>query len=79
MNGSKSNVVLQKAELIELYDDFVEFNDYCSFLCDAIPSLFSEVTDGEPGTHTVMGLRRQCSDLKERAETLGCALNGLLQ
>jgi hypothetical protein len=51
MNGSKPNIVLQKAELIEVYDDFVEFNDYCSFLCGAIPSLCSEVTDGEPSTH----------------------------
>lgn len=60
----------QKQDLLAAYDDFIEFHDYCSFLCDAVSALFSESMEGEPDRRTMMGLRRQCGDLKERAERL---------
>jgi len=55
-------------DLIQLYDDLAEFNDYCAFLCDAMPNLFTEDFDLDP--HTIQGARRHCSDLKVRAEAL---------
>jgi len=77
MNEEKSDRVTLKAELVELYDDVVEFNDYCSFLCDAASCLFTDAMEGEPDTHTVMGLKRHCNDLKERAEKLESMINNL--
>lgn len=38
MAGSKLEI--HRAEFVSFYDDFVEFNDYCSFLCDAMASLY---------------------------------------
>jgi hypothetical protein len=68
-----------KVELLTVYDDFVEFNDYCSFLCEAIPALFVEYAESEHDSHTVQGLKRHCSDLKEKAEKLESVLNTLYQ
>ena len=68
-----------KVDLLTVYDDFVEFNDYCSFLCDAIPALFVEYAESEHDSHTVQGLKRYCSDLKERSEKLESRLNTLYQ
>lgn len=68
-----------EVDLLTLYDDFVEFNDYCSFLCDAIPALFIEYAESEHDSHTVQGLKRHCGDLKERAERLESVLNTLYQ
>jgi hypothetical protein len=66
-------------DLLTIYDDFVEFNDYCSFLCDAIPALFVEYAESEHDSHTVQGLKRHCSDLKEKSEKLESILNALYQ
>jgi hypothetical protein len=49
-------------DLIQLYDNMCELNDYCSFLCDAVPGLFSEECDID--IHTVQGARRHFSQLK---------------
>ena len=51
-------------------DDIVEFNDYYAFLCDVVPALFVEYAECEYDQHTVQGLRRHCSDLKDRSEQL---------
>ncbi len=74
MNESKNKNLLS-AELVEFYDEIVEFNDYCSFLCDAMSSLFGEYKDSEPDIHTILGAKRHCSWLKSRAEELKNELN----
>ena len=79
MDKPKPNPTTPKAELIAFYDDFVEFNEYCAFLCDAVAALFTDALEGEPDTHTVLGLKRQCHDLKERAEQLECGLHKIYQ
>lgn len=77
MNGKyEANASLNDG-LTELHDDFMEFNDYCSFLCDAVSCLFTDSIDGEPDNHTVMGLKRHCDDLKERAKELEGMVNHL--
>lgn len=57
-------------ELIGLYDELVEFNDYCAFLCDAFSSLFSSSHELDAEARTVMGLKRYCEDLKDRSKKL---------
>lgn len=79
MDKLKPSQMAQKVEFIEFYDDFLEFSDYCSFLCDAVSCLFADAVEGEPDAHTVLGLKRQCGDLKERAEKLESVLNNLYQ
>lgn len=66
-------------ELTDLYDDFVEFNDYCAFLCDSIPLLFREAQEREPEDHTLAGLRRHCNWMKKRADELELALEKVQQ
>lgn len=65
--------------LAAFYDDFEEFNDYCSFLCDAISSLFCEYQDCEPDPHTILGAKRHCSWLKCRAEELKKELHDIYE
>lgn len=78
MDNSKSEKITQ-ADLLTLYDDFVEFNDYCAFLCDALSALFAEYAENEIDSHTIQGVKRHCYDLKERAEKLEGVLNTLYQ
>lgn len=77
MDEQSSGGVAPKDTILTVYDDFVEFVDHCSFLCDAVSSLFSEITDLDADDHTVMGLKRSCNSLKERAEKIELALNSL--
>jgi hypothetical protein len=67
MTPSKTTPNLNR-DLIQLYDDLCEFNDYCSFLCDAVPGLLGEDCDVE--AHTIFGARRHFSALKLKAEAL---------
>ena len=57
-----------------LYDELVEFNDYCAFFCDAVSCLLSQTMECEPDARTVMGLQRQCIDLKVRGRQLEALL-----
>ena len=66
-------------ELTDLYDNFVEFNDYCAFLCDTIPLLFREAQEREPEDHTLAGMRRHCAWMKKRADELELALEKVQQ
>ncbi len=68
---------LTTVDLTAFYDDFEAFNDYCSFLCDAMSSLFSEYKDSEPDTHTIMGAKRHLHALKCQAEALKIELSRL--
>jgi hypothetical protein len=64
-------------DLVQLYDNFAEFTDYCSFLCDTVPGLFSEEFDLDD--HTIQGVRRHFSWLKLRAEELKLDLDEIQQ
>jgi len=79
MDSSKTSTTTPNInqDLIQLYDNMCEFNDYCSFLCDAVPGLFSEECDID--IHTVQGARRHFSQLKLQAETLKIDLRGIQQ
>ncbi len=79
MDEENAKKVMSEVELVELYDSFTEFNDYCAFLCDAVSCLFADAMESEPDAHTVMGLKRHCSDLKARAETLETMLHAFYQ
>ncbi len=70
---------INHTDLVILLDDFVEFNDYCAFLCDALSALFSEYAENEIDSHTIQGVKRHCYDLKERSEKLESAFNMLYQ
>lgn len=64
---------------MELYNDFVEFNDYCAFLCDSIPYLYNESRASEPDEQTIMGAKRHCSWVKSKAEELKSELDNIRQ
>ena len=66
-------------KLTELYDDFVEFNDYCAFLCDTIPLLLREAQEREHEDHTLAGIGRHCAWMKKRADELEQALQNVQQ
>ncbi len=68
MNTSKSGKTSVAAELLHFYDEFVEFHDHCSFLCDAFVCLASEEDCLEAST--VMGVSRYSQWLKRRAREL---------
>ena len=63
--------------LINLYDEFTEFNDYCSFLCDAFACIISqeEVIDED----TIKGLSRCSSWMKQRVKEIKAELNEIQQ
>ena len=53
-------------DLLQLYHDFAEFNDYHSFFCDAFAGVVSD--DAILATSTVFGFNRCTSLLKFRME-----------
>lgn len=56
------------ADLVNLYDRFVEFHDYCAFYCDAVACLAADTDGMDPDT--VMGMQRQSQWLKHRVHRL---------
>lgn len=54
--------------LLVFYDDYVEFQESCSFLCDAISSMAAE--DDRFEGRTVSGIRQFCQQVKDQAENL---------
>ena len=71
---SRSSTSTISYEITELYDDFVEFNDYCAFLCDTIPLLFKASLEDQRHDHTLAGIHRYCVWLKQRAAKMEQAL-----
>ncbi len=59
---------LLSQDLLQLYDEITEFNDYCSFLCDAFSCLVAE--EGGMEVSTVQGFSRQSDGMKRQMETL---------
>ncbi len=57
-----------KADLLHFYDEFVELNDYCSFMCEAFASLATE--EDYMDESTAMGVSRFCYWIKHRMEVL---------
>ncbi|MEE8058276.1 MAG: hypothetical protein V3T17_10635, partial [Pseudomonadales bacterium] len=59
---------LLKTDLLLFYDNFVEFHDYCSFMCDA----FASLALGEDGldTSTATGACRFCHWIKHPIQQL---------
>lgn len=75
-NTQKTSLV---DKLVALHDEFVEFNDYCAFLCDSIPYLYNESKESEPDEQTIMGAKRHCSWVKSKAEVLNSELDNICQ
>lgn len=44
------------SELVSFLDDCVEWNDFCSFFCDALSTLFVECSEDEIDRHAVQEL-----------------------
>ena len=55
-------------DLLLFYDEFVEFHDYCSFMCEAFASLATE--ENYLDTSTAMGASRFCHWTKRRMQEL---------
>jgi hypothetical protein len=50
------NKRVNHSELVSFLNDCVEYNDYCSFFCDALSTLFVECSEDEIDRHTVQEL-----------------------
>lgn len=54
--------------LLIFYDDFVEFQESCAFLCDAIASMVGEEDRFDPCTAS--GIKEFCHSVKDRSQQL---------
>lgn len=63
------------AELLSLYDEVVEFNDYCAFLCDACASLAMQ--NEVLGRDSASGLTLSVEYLKTRSSGLKLMVKSL--
>lgn len=59
--------------LLNFYDNFSEFNDYCAFLCDAFASVATQPGDLEDCS--AHGLKRSAQWMKERMGMLKADLD----
>ena len=66
--SSKLTKMPLKTDLLHFYDEFVEFHDYCSFMCEAFSSLATE--EDNLDTSTAMGASRFCHWIKRRMQEL---------
>ena len=66
--SSKLTKIPLKTDLLHFYDEFVEFQDYCSFMCEAFASLATE--ENYLDTSTAMGASRFCQWMKRRMQEL---------
>ena len=55
-------------DLVQFYDEFAEFHDYCAFLCDAVACLAADEDGLDPSTR--MGVQRYSQWLKQRVQEL---------
>ena len=60
--------ITSEAELVSFYDDFVEFHDNCSFLCDAIAAMVGEEEYFDRSTY--LGIKRYCYRIKDKVQEL---------
>lgn len=66
---------LLSADLVSLYDEVTEFNDYCAFLCDACASLAMQ--NEMLGRASASGLTLSVDYLKARSERLKLMVKSL--
>jgi len=64
-----------KTDLLRFYDRFVEFNDDCSFMCDALVALAANEEYLDP--NTAIGASRYCDWVKSRIKELEKELKGI--
>jgi len=74
-NESPEPTTTLKLDLLRFYDRFVEFNDDCSFMCDALVALAAneEYLD----QNTAIGAGRYCDRVKSRIKVLEKELKGI--
>lgn len=70
-----SPAAISKQELLCFYDDFVEFQSSCTFLCDAIMAMTSAGLEldeaGIQGVHLYSWqIKRNVQELKDRLQAL---------
>jgi len=64
-------------DLVVFYDEFVEFQAYCAFLCDALSAMvISEIILDDA---TQRGVSAYASQLKQRVEALKISLKQIQQ
>ena len=68
MVQSMSQDAALTADLVQLFDEFVDFHDHCAFMCDAFACLAADEDGLDPST--VEGVRRYTEWLKHRAHAL---------
>lgn len=73
ISGSGSGDFYQRQQLLEVYDDFVEFNACCAFFFDAVAAVEAGKAEALDEA-SVEGLRIQAQWLKERSGKLKEAL-----
>ena len=66
--SSKLTKTPLNTDLLHFYDEFAEFHDYCSFMCEAFASLATEENFLDTGT--AMGASRFCHWIKRRMQEL---------
>jgi len=72
---NKADIGIIAAELLEFYDEFSEFHDYCAFLCDSFSCLVSK---NEPiEINTAKGVILFTDWMKYRAQLLKIELNDI--
>lgn len=64
-------------DILHLYDEVVEFNDYCAFLCDAVACLIVE--DDYIDNTTAHGLGRFSHDIKRGMDALKSKLKQIYE
>ena len=68
MNRPKTQETSLATDLLHFYDEFVEFHDYCAFLCDAFACLATE--EDYLDASTAMGVSRFSHWVKRRTHML---------
>lgn len=63
--------------MLIFYDDFVEFEESCAFLCDAVASMAGD--EERFDASTAMGIKQFCASVKDRAQELRLELKKLQQ
>ena len=68
MTQPKPQDATASADLVQLFDQFVDFHDHCAFMCDAFACIAADEDGLDPST--VEGVRRYTEWLKRRAHGL---------
>lgn len=68
MEQAHIRIAAKPATMVGFYDDFVEFHDSCSFLCDAVACMIEEQEQFDYST--TLGIKRYCYWIKDRVQAL---------